>query len=227
MSHKIIIIDDSADFTFLLQMRLEAILGKSEFHTFTSLTAAKETLDKKTESFDLAIIDQNLPDGMGSDFLKEGYLEDVVVLSMSSDEDPNIPAESIIGGANFFLSKNSLNSDLFPPLVKGLIQKNKLSQELNEANRKLVVLDTIKKMVSTLHHEVNNPLSAIYGAVFFLNQKKQKTEGEEKAIELIDQGAKRIKEIIAKLQDTNDIIEEFKANEALFKIPGDPDWEEK
>ena len=225
-SPQILIIDDDSSFIELLELNLNKILKSPNFTVFNSLTEAEEFLSENQKIYELVIIDQHLPDGKGSDFIKKGHFLAAAVLSMSSDQAPDIPAQSIGAGATFFLHKQDLTQPLFEPLVHGLIQRNQIAKALQNANQKLTKLDTIKKMISTLQHEINNPLAAIVGALFILKRKFADKPDEQKAIQILEDSSNRIKTIIENLQTATDLdLEETtKGDMQVYQIPGDKKW---
>lgn len=226
MNERILIIDDDTAFIELLELRLQSILENPEFKTFNLLADAEKYLQSNVFNFDLVIIDQHLPDGLGSDFIKRNYFQFSAVLSMSSDDAADIPAKSIGAGANFFLSKKNLSAPLFAPMIHGLIQRNTFAGALYSANKRLTKLDTIRKLISTLRHEINNPLAAIIGSVFLLRKKHPSSETDEgQAVKLIEASAERIKTVLGELGQAEEVAESSKADEKLFMIPGDPEWD--
>ena len=90
-------------------------------------------------------------------------------------------------------------------------------------------LDAIKTLISTLRHEINNPLGGIMGASYLLNiDTSAFSEDQIKALRLVEQSTKRIKTVIEQLYKTAEIEEDIqevkKGSETLFQIPGDPNW---
>ena len=221
----ILIIDDDLELVKILKLKLQGILSNPLIKDFNNLQSAKDFLTQKESDFDLVIIDQHLPDGLGSDFIKEGFFINSAVLSLSSDDSVEVPEKSISSGANFFLAKTNIASPLFEPLIRGLIQRNKLAKELTEANKKITTLSTIKKMMSTIRHELNNPLAAIIGGLYLLKKSSNITKDEKQALNLIDSSAERIKNVIERMSVANELETTTKSNRELFKVPGDKDWE--
>lgn len=227
MPNNILIIDDDYDLVDLIKIKLESILNGPIINHYGTLKDAEEYLKSTKYNFDLIIIDQHLPDGKGTDFIKKGFFSNSAVLSVSSDPAPEIPAESIQAGATFFLQKENITSPLFTPLIKGLIQRNVMARALNEANIKLTMLDTIKRLISTLKHEINNPLAAIIGGLYLLKKSSNLSENEKEALGLIDNSSNRIKEVLDKLSIAKEIETVKKADQKLFHVPGDEDWNKK
>ena len=74
-------------------------------------------------------------------------------------------------------------------------------------------------------HEINNPLTAIFGALFILRRKYEHQPEQMEAIQLVEISSKRIKDIIEKFDQANDLDEQSKGNQTVFNVPGDKKWE--
>ena len=226
MTNRILIVDDDLDFKSLLIRRLKVCLEDLQVEDFDNITSARKFLENlKDRSFDLVVLDQHLPDGKGVDFLNEGWFAELAVLSMSSDEAPQLPGAAVKAGAMFFLSKTQVSEDLFDPLVKGLIDRNKLVQELRRVKDQALVSDTIKTMVATLKHEINNPLGAVLGAAYLMRQGAQVTDEQLEAANLVELSGKRIKYVLEQLCQAVDVEQVNKADRTVFHVPGDKKWE--
>ena len=227
MKQNILLIDDDRDFIEILKLRLSSILPDAGYTVFHTLASAENYLKEEEPVIDLVVIDEHLPDGRGSEFIKRGYFLDTAVLSMSSDPNPEVAASSVGSGATFFLNKTHAQAELFKHLVLGLLQRNILSKSLQKAAHKLTTLDTVKKMISTLKHEINNPLAAIIGGLYLLNNSENLSTDERQALKLIETSSTRIKEVIDKLQFADELTKSKKANQEVFNIPGDAPWGKK
>lgn len=227
MSLSILIIDDDAAFRRLLELRLKSFLPGSEFKQVDSLTRAREFLNANQSTFDLIVLDQHLPDGRGLELLAEGHFQDLAVLAVSSDTDPKIPGATLQAGATYFLAKRQISEALFQPLVLGLIERNKLQRELAELRLNMRVVDTIKTLVSTLRHEINNPLGAVLGAAYIMQSASNLNEDQKSAARVVESSGKRIKHVLDELCKTVLIEPVMKANEKVFHIPGDKPWGEE
>lgn len=233
MKNQILLIDDDDSFRKLLTLVLRSFLENAVFTEFDHLASARRFLkDKRGEiDFDLVVLDQHLPDGAGSDFIAEGWFEDIAVLSVSSDDAPEIPGQSITAGAGFFLSKQSISEPLFAPLVRGLIQRNRLMKELVATRVNTAVMDLIKTHIGTLRHEINNPLGAVLGAAYLLRISENATLEQREAAELVEKSGKRIKHVLDQICQAMELETPLqavnKANQKVFHIPGDKPWDEE
>jgi response regulator of citrate/malate metabolism len=228
MTHRILIIDDDLSFKKIVEMRLKAIMPDASVTHFASLTEVRANLrTPESQDFDLIVIDQHLPDGRGSELLAEGWFRDKAILSVSSDNAPEIPGATVQAGATFFLSKRSVSEPLFKPLILGIIDRNRLSKELEQAKLNQAVIDTVKTLVGTLRHEINNPLGAVLGAAYLLSTAQGSTPEQKEAAELVESSGKRIKHVLEQLCKAVELDSVNKANQKVFHIPGDKAWETK
>lgn len=209
----------------IVERRLKAVFADAEFTVCSNLKSARELLSSRTERFDLVLLDQHLPDGRGLELLTEGWFQDQAVLAVSSDQDPEIPGANVQAGAAYFLGKTQVSEDLFRPLVQGIIERNKLQHELTELKVKLAKIDTVKTLVSTLRHEINNPLGAVMGAVYLVQHSQGSTPELKEAAQVIESSGKRIKHVLDQLCQEIEMESILKAHEKVFHIPGDAPWD--
>jgi len=225
MTSNVLIIDDDLSFKRLLELRLKSFIDDLAVTHFTELTGARAFLEKSTVDFDLVILDEHLPDGRGVELLNEGRFKDMAVLSVSSDDDPAIPGASMQAGAAYFLSKLRVSEPLFKPLIRGIIDRNRIQRELAAARIKAAVSETIKTLVATLRHEINNPLGAVLGASFLLRNAPAGSVEHREAANLVDSSGRRIKHVLDQLCAAIELQPVLKADHQVFQIPGDAPWE--
>jgi len=220
----ILIVDDDKSFRRILQLRLKSYYPSLLITESQTISEAQDIINKNS-SFDLLILDQHLPDGRGADLLVNNPQITMPVLALSSDEDSNLPADTVTKGARFFLSKSQVSQSFFLPLVDAIIQRARIEKEAHNALRSREILDSIRTLLRTLQHEIHNPLGAVFGAMYLLQSEKSSEKDKKKAIELIEQSSQRIKTVIEKLYETAELEKVTKGDEILYQIPGDPSWE--
>jgi signal transduction histidine kinase len=223
---RILLVDDDPQFLHLMKLRLRSFLQGAEFTTVSSIEEARQVLASldADKTPDLVVLDYHLAGETSSQLLQEGLLEGSAVLSVSSDDDPEIPGEVVGSGANFFLSKSSISEPLVRPLVLGLIERNRLQRELQTLRTKTTAMEAVKTLVGTLRHEINNPLGAVLGAAYIL--KTQATDNPQlaEAARLVDESGNRIKHVIQQLSSAMALESVNKSNQVVFHIPGDKPW---
>ena len=226
MSCSILIIDDDSSFRRLLELRIKSFIPDAKIIHQESLASAREFLGREKD-FDLVILDEHLSDGRGVDLLREGWFQDLAVLSVSSDENPQIPGASLQAGATYFLNKIGVSEPLFQPLVQGIIDRNRLQRELSKARLDAVVTETVRTLVATLRHEINNPLGAVLGAAYLMRSAPSATPQQKEAAELVEASGKRIKHVLDELCKAILVQPVQKADHRVFHIPGDKPWEKE
>lgn len=226
MSFNVLIIDDDVSFKKILEVRLRSFIPGMVVQSFGRLSDARNFLSHTDiSSYQLVVLDQHLPDGRGLELLHEGWFRGLSVLAVSSDDAPEIPGATVQAGAAYFLNKVHISQPLFKPLVQGIIDRNNLQQELNRAKIDKAVIDSVKTLVATLRHEINNPLGAVLGAAYLLNNDSTATEDQKEAARLVESSGKRIKHVLDELCQAVALDSVKKANHQVYHIPGDEPWE--
>jgi len=228
---RVLLIDDDLAFRKLVSIRIKSFFEKITFSECDNLTDARKFLeDNEKPYFDLVVLDQHLPDGKGTELLAEGWFDELAVLSVSSDDAPEIPGASITAGATYFLSKKDIGEPLFSPLVKGIIDRNKIQRKLIQTKVDEKVIDLVKTHIGTLQHEINNPLGAVLGAAYLLKNAPGISAEQQEAARLVEQSGNRIKYVLDQICDAMKINSELeqvvKAKHKVFHIPGDEPWDE-
>jgi response regulator of citrate/malate metabolism len=226
MKRTILVVDDDESFKKLLSIRLRAVAGDTGIKLFDTLSEIRIYLkERDPHDIDLVVLDQNLPDGRGVEFLNEGLLKNIAVILISSDEAPEIPAASLLAGAMYFLTKKRISEPLFKPLIEAIISRNKLQNDLREKELKLAGIDKIRTMIATLKHEVNNPLGAVFGAAYLLKADKLSKDEQHEVAKLVESSSRRIKQVLEELCEAAELEPVSKANQKVFHLPGDKPWE--
>ncbi|HMO17795.1 MAG TPA: histidine kinase dimerization/phospho-acceptor domain-containing protein [Oligoflexia bacterium] len=221
----ILVLDDDKNFRRVLIVRLKNIFPDAKFTEFESLDEVRQFFKNNSNAkFDLALLDQHLPDGKSGDLLDEGTLGEIPVLAMSSDDSPELPAGTLRQGARFFIPKAQTSQSIFPPLVTAIIERSQFEKQAKDAAKSREVLEAIKTMINTLQHEINNPLGAVFGATYLLKSDISSSGDKEKAMALIDQSSKRIKTVLDNICKAAELEAITKGAESLFHVPGDPEW---
>ena len=220
---KILIVEDDPQFKLLIEMRLKSIIPGAIILHSASIRAARELL-AQTSEIEVVLLDQHLPDGLGVELFNDGALDGKVVIAVSSDDNPDIPGNNVRLGAAYFLSKTQVSQPLFKPLIQAVITRAQLEKELIQSKLDQAVLTSIKTLVSTLRHEINNPLGAVLGGAYLLKLIPTNSPEQKEAAELVEQSGKRIKHVLEQIIEATKLEATDKANTTVFQIPGDPLW---
>ncbi len=223
----VLIVDDDDNFRTVVEVRLAAWRPGSSFRHAPNLGVARNYLDDKASEYDLVVLDQHLPDGYGAELLDHPRLESSTVLAVSADMAPEVPGQAVLAGAQHFLAKHQVSEPLFLPLVEALLERRRLERELFSSRLKQSRLETIRRLLATLRHEINNPLGAVLGGAYLMRTAGSLDAEQTEALRLIEASGNRIKHVISQLCDTAELQEVQKGNEDLFQVPGDKPWEQK
>ncbi len=216
----VLIIDDDANYQRIVSKVISNTFSGAALTSATTLAEAKNLL---TQTFDLIVIDQHLPDGLGTDFIASGIFGKTAVLSLSSDAAPTLPAEAIISGAHYFISKSEISSPTFVPLVKAIVERNQTMQKLAQLELLQERERTVKTLLDTLSHEINNPLGAVMGISFLFRKNMGDEERDETAL-LLAASANRIRTALHELRNAAQLEIVEKGGSDLFNLPGDGKW---
>ncbi len=224
----ILVIDDDENYKKILKVRLGSFMPKMEIDDYADLATARVALKANVNKvYDLVILDEHLPDGRGVELLKEGWFEDLVVFTITSDTEPETTRRVLEAGAVYFLSKHQISDPLFKYLIQGTLDRNRIQKQLTKSRLDQVRIDTVRTLASTLRHEINNPLGAVLGAAYLMQHSKEATQEQIEAAQLVEDSGKRIKHVLDQLCDAIEFDSVKKANQNVFHIPGDAPWDDK
>src|SRR5262249_15710285 len=113
----VLIVDDDFKFRKLVEIRLRSWRKDLDIQLADNLTQARAILDLPSSRFDLIVLDQHLPDGMGATLLDHPSVQTAAVLAISADAAPDLPGQAVKAGAQHFLGKRQISEPLFIPLV--------------------------------------------------------------------------------------------------------------
>jgi len=219
-----LIVEDDETFARILEIKLRGWRRDIELRIANCIAQALEYLEDKNNSFSFVILDQHLPDGLGSVLFNHPALDGTTVLAVSADSAPDLPGKAVIAGAQHFLQKSQATEALFIPLLEALLERKALEKQLLANKLHDSELRTIKILLATLRHEINNPLGAVLGGTYLLKQKGDLLDDQIEALRLIEASSHRIKHVIDKLCETARLEEVIKGQEPVFQVPGDKPW---
>lgn len=224
MSLKTLIVDDDTKFRKLVEIRLRSWRKDIDITLADDLAHARRILDEPGQRFSLIVLDQHLPDGMGPTLFDHPVVQQAAVLAVSADAAPELPANAVKAGAQHFLGKRQISEPLFIPLVEALVERKELEAEVLESRLRKSRMDTIKVLLGTLRHEINNPLGAVLGGTYLMRSSGELDAEQREVLRLIEESGNRIKHVLQQLCETAELEEVTKGQEQVFHIPGDPEW---
>lgn len=208
---KILIVDDDKMNGELLQKRLI----KKEF-LVEYVESGQACLDYlESNKVDIVLLDLMMPQMSGSQVLERIRVKfdsfKLPVIIVTAKDGTSDIVEALKGGASDYLVK-PVNVDVATARINTQSNLKKLFEE----NLKVGQVDTINKMVTTLNHEINNPLMIAYGNLS-LAQNQEDNPKIDKAVKALD----RITEIVKRIEKiTNGNIEEvaYSSESNMYKV---------
>ncbi|MDC0357891.1 hypothetical protein OAO01_03675 [Oligoflexia bacterium] len=224
---KIVIVDSDCAASTVVEDQLISLLPDVEIVKLASIADLRRFLTTtKTDLIQLLVMAQHLPDGTGINLLHEGVLEKVPVILVSAENSPKLAGASILAGAAYFLPKSLCGDPCFKSLARGVIDRGELQRALDRVHIDAAVMSSVKAMLATLNHEINNPLGAVLGATYLLKRVQFEDPNQKRMVEQIESSGKRIKHVIAELAKATALDLVSKGRRDVFQVPGDKPWEE-
>lgn len=222
----VLLVDDDEQFRKVLELQVRSFFPGVTSVGCRTVADALGALSPRHQ-FDLVILDHHLPDGTAQDILISGQVDNIATLIMSADESPILPGQSLVSGADFFLTKRDLTQPLLKPLITGMIERAALSRAVDEAKLHSAITANIRTLLTTLKHEINNPLGVVLGAIHLFSDSDSPKVRE--AAEAISQSAHRIKDVMQHLHDEVEqgtLQKVTKSGREVFSTGKDEQWEE-
>ena len=187
---KILLVDDDVMNGKLLKARLD----KKEKFSCTYVSNANDCFEAfKNETFDIILLDVMMPDMPGTEVLKElrktyNNFELPIIMVTAKDEASDI-VYALKEGANDYITK-PVNMEIAVARINTQLQVKTLFEE----SLKNKQINTINTMVTTLNHEINNPLAIAIGNLT-ISKAQIDQERIDKALKALDRITKIVKKI--------------------------------
>ncbi len=120
---------------------------------------------------DVVLLDLSLPDSHGFDtFIKaHAHASQTPIIVMTGLDDETVAVRSVREGAQDYLVKGELDSNLLVRSIRYAIERKRAGEVLKKANEELKKLNEMKSnFVSTVSHELRTSLTSIKNAVDIL-----------------------------------------------------------
>lgn len=121
-----------------------------------------------SEPSDVCLLDLSLPDGFGLDTVTKMCLSCPLmpIVVMTSLNDEGMAVAAVRQGAQDYLVKNQLNSQLLTRSIRYAIERKKSEEALAQTVSELRKMDALKdKFLSIVSHDLRNPLTVIIGVL--------------------------------------------------------------
>lgn len=202
---KILVVDDDKKIVLLVKTFLEkeghkVIEAYSGSMALDVLISHAEHGDKMP---DLILLDVMMPemDGMETcrHIKKASATKGIPVIMLTAKKDVSDKVEGLEAGANDYIVK-PFNPDELLARVKAQLRIKFLEDELVKKEK----VETIAKMVISIAHEINNPLTVVIGGLEMLLMKKEELSKDmAEKLETVLSSAIRIRDVVAKMTKIN------------------------
>ena len=192
---KILLVDDDQMNGKLLQSRLAKRGFECDF-----VSSGKECLGAlQVEDYALVLLDIMMPDMSGIEVLEElrktkSNVELPIIMVTAKDETNDI-VHALKKEANDYLTK-PVNIDIAVARINTQLKVLELIQESLNAKQ----ISTINTMVTTMNHEINNPLAIAVGNLAILKDKVDSEIVDVERIKKALSALSRITEIVKKIE---------------------------
>lgn len=164
----ILVVDDSAETRQILS---DYILGPLGYRVIQAANGEDALEISRNQPVDLLLMDMNMPRLGGLEVLRElrlsGKTLPVVLMTVYGSE--TVVAQAFRLGVSDYLSK-PFTPELVVKTVDRALHAYRLERERSEIERNLVAAETVRKMVITLSHYLNNYLMALNGSLALLDE---------------------------------------------------------
>ncbi|MCB0283479.1 MAG: response regulator [Calditrichae bacterium] len=201
---KILIIEDDEDHAFL-----EADILEDELDCEVKVAVSKSDLEKTDyKSQDIILLDFNLPDATGSEILTMLRNEtDVPVIVITAQKEMQIAINTLKEGANDFLEKSPHNIAILPKIVekvyKNYLEQKTVKEKLHEKEMLHTRIETLRQLLTTLAHYINNSTTTISG---YAQLATQNPEDIRRAVKLAQVSLKETQKITFVLQELESFV---------------------
>ena len=218
-NQSVLVVDDSASVRFMLVKILKA----KGFEVQTAETGLKGfNKFNKNQDFDVIIVDINMPEMDGLQFIKELRIinTSVPIIVLSGNSEVKIVIDAIRSGANDYITKDGNMQEMVLIAIKKILKESELKKhnvqlmadlaqkniELEKFNNKLVELSDIKnKFIGIAAHDLRNPLGVIKGFSEILHDelKGNVSEDELKYVKIIESASNEMLNLVNDLLDVS------------------------
>ncbi|MEH2237043.1 hybrid sensor histidine kinase/response regulator [Nostoc sp.] len=195
-SVKILLVEDNLSYARLLQEFLMQV--QSQEFTLVHVKRLGEALQELTQcNYDVILLDLSLPDSQGLLSLPPliDQVPNIPIVVLTNTNDEEVAIEAVRQGAQDYLIKRQVNSDVLVRSLRYAIERKQLLESLRTVNETLQIrveertaelvkaneINQLKsEFVSMFSHDIRNPLNTILLAAGFLQNYDEKLTKEKK-----------------------------------------------
>jgi len=201
---QILIIEDDEDHAFLEQ---DVLYDELDCEIF--LIRSKKELDEvNLEELDIILLDFNLPDANGDDLLKEiRQKSDIPVIIITGDDHLDTAIQTLKHGANDFIVKSPHNLTILPRIVTRVYDEFQgrltLSKQMKEKENLKTKVETLRQVLATLAHYINNSTTTIFG---YAQLCEQNPDNADRCLKLAKIGIKETQKITLVIRELENFV---------------------
>lgn len=190
---KILLVDDDQDIADYLYTNLSA-RGFSVHHVLSGIEGLSYI---KNNPVDLVLLDCNMPVLSGLEVLQKlrrtYSTSELPIIMVTSLSDTKNVVSALEKGCNDYITK-PVNIETVVARVKAQLSIKRLHMETLEKNK----LEALNTVISTLNHEINNPLFIALNHIRKAHRRADYTQ-----LEKVDEALVRITNIVKQISDLN------------------------
>jgi len=148
----VLLVEDNDDHATMIHRLLKKSIG-TEFCFAREASLAGGLRRLESNQVDVILLDLRLPDSSGTETLPKTFAKapDIPIIILTATDDQEISARLISQGAQDFISKGKLDSDILCQVVRNSVQRKRLEEKLRIQARELQESqDLLQQMVQSL-----------------------------------------------------------------------------
>jgi signal transduction histidine kinase len=190
--------DNPGDFRLVQEMLSEAVNTRFTVQHVNRFSAAVEYILKG--NLDVILLDLSLPDTQGLETFRSVYEKttEVPIVVLTAIDDESTAIEAVRGGAQDYLVKGKIASNLLVRALIYAIQRKKAEKIMQELREKLAYakkMAAVGTLTGGVAHKISNPLAIILTNVQLLKEKLSK--------KTIDADLREINELADKIESVS------------------------
>jgi FixJ family two-component response regulator len=198
---RILLIEDDEDHAFL-----EKDILNDELDCEVRVVPSKSALNiEDVIQSDIILLDFNLPDATGKEVLSliRGKT-DVPVIIITGDEQMQTAIDTLKGGATDFLVKSPKNIAMLPRFVERILKDHLTTKLLDKEKKEKELLntkiETLRQVLTTLAHYINNSTTTIFGYAQLCQQDPNDQRRSDKLAKISIKETKKITLVLQELE---------------------------
>jgi response regulator RpfG family c-di-GMP phosphodiesterase len=201
---KILIIEDDEDHAFLEQ----DVLNDELDCEITVIRSRKDLPEINLDEVDIVLLDFNLPDANGDEVLKElRKSTDKPVIMITGDDHLETAIQTLKNGANDFIVKSPHNLTILPRIVTRVYNEYRssllLKQKEKEKDNLNIKIETLRQVLTTLAHYINNSTTTIFG---YAQLCEQNPDNADRCLKLAKIGIKETQKITFVIRELENFV---------------------